>query len=126
MRRSPLATLSLLAAAFSVGIVPALTAPAGAASAPPDDTPVLLTMKGEHETGSDEASFDKLRDAYYWSRLLSGDDPITIEQAAKLRASASKAASSIANETVQGAPRGGTWTQVGPDPIVQVARTTNT
>jgi uncharacterized repeat protein (TIGR01451 family) len=126
MRRSPVATLSLLAAAFSVGIVPALTAPAGAASSPPDDTPVLLPMKGEHETGSDEASFDKLRDAYYWSRLLAGDDPISIEQAATLRASASKAASSIANETATGKPRGGTWTQVGPDPIVQVGRTTNT
>jgi hypothetical protein len=44
--------------------------PASAAPPPGDDTPVLLTPKGEHENGDDEASFDKLRDAYYWSRLL--------------------------------------------------------
>ena len=48
--------------------------PGYAAPTPGDDTPTLLTPKGEHEDGSDEAGFDKLRDAYYWSRLLAGDD----------------------------------------------------
>src|SRR5262245_53429663 len=54
-------------------IMPFVSAPAAAAE-PVDDTPVLLTPKGEHENGDDEAGFDKLRDAYYWSRLLAGDD----------------------------------------------------
>ena len=85
--------LPLLAAAISVGIAPALIASPLAHAPIDDDTPVLLTPKGEHETGDDEASFDKLRDAYYWSRLLSGDDPITLEQAATLRGQASKQAS---------------------------------
>ena len=74
--RSRLA-LPLLIGALSVGVAPALVATpvAHAAPAPGDDTPVLLTPKGEHEDGSDEQGFDKLRDAYYWSRLLAGDDP---------------------------------------------------
>ena len=59
---------------------------------PGDDTPTLLTPKGEHEDGSDEAGFDKLRDAYYWSRLLSGDDQLTINEAAALRTKAAQQA----------------------------------
>ena len=88
---------------------------------------MLLTPKGEHDNGDDEASFDKLRDAYYWSRLLAGDDGgISMDQAAALRSRASTQANSIAVDSTSGAARGGTWASVGPDPIVQVARTSNT
>jgi hypothetical protein len=100
--------------------------PGEAAPSPADDTPTLLTPKGEHEDGSDEATFDKLRDAYYASRLLAGDDELTLDQAAALRLKAARAASGIAKETAKGAPRGGTWSSVGPDPVVQVGRTSNT
>jgi uncharacterized repeat protein (TIGR01451 family) len=106
-------------------VAPLVTAPV-AVAAPLDDTPVLLTPKGEHENGDDEESFDKLRDAYYWSRLLAGDDELTFEQAATYRTRAANTANGMAAETQRGAARGGTWTNVGPDPIVQVARTSNT
>jgi uncharacterized repeat protein (TIGR01451 family) len=106
-------------------VAPLVTAPV-AVAAPVDDTPVLLTPKGEHENGDDEESFDKLRDAYYWSRLLAGDDELSFEQAATYRSRAANTANGMAAETQRGASRGGTWTSVGPDPIVQVARTTNT
>ncbi len=97
--------------------------PASAAPPPGDDTPVLLTPKGEDENGDDEESFDKLRDAYYWSRLLAGDDGgISMDQAATLRSQASTKASAIPAATTQGGP----WSSVGPDPIVQVGRTSNT
>ena len=97
------------------------------AGPPPDDTPVLLTPKGEHEDGSDEASFDKLRDAYYWSRLLSGDDPLTIGEAAALRSKAgNKAGHDRVGARAAGATRGGAWAGQGPNPIVQVGRTSNT
>ncbi|HEU4331931.1 MAG TPA: hypothetical protein VFR40_12505 [Lapillicoccus sp.] len=117
--------LPLLAAALSVGVAPALVATPVAHAAPADDTPTLLNVKGEHETGDDEASFDKLRDAYYWSRLLSGDDQLTEQQAAVLREKASQQAGGISSETVSGTPRGGTWQAQGPNPIVQNGRTTN-
>jgi uncharacterized repeat protein (TIGR01451 family) len=106
-------------------IMPFVSAPV-AVGAPVDDTPVLLTPKGEHENGEDEAGFDKLRDAYYWSRLLAGDDELTFEQAATNRHHAADVANGMAAETQRGGSRGGTWTNVGPDPIVQVGRTTNT
>ena len=117
--------LPLLAAALSVGIAPALIAPPMAHAAGGDDTPTLLNVKGEHESGDDESSFDKLRDAYYWSRLLAGDDALTEQQAAALRTKASAQAGAIASESVKGNARGGTWQAQGPNPIVQNGRTTN-
>src|SRR6478735_1251808 len=100
--------------------------PTQAAAPAADDTPVLLTPKGEHESGEEEQNFDKLRDAYYWSRLLSGDQPITLTQAATLRSKGSKQATTLAKATTGGAARGGTWTNVGNEPTVQVGRTSNT
>jgi uncharacterized repeat protein (TIGR01451 family) len=99
-----------------------------AESAPPtgDDTPVLLTPKGEHESGEEEANFDKLRDAYYWSRLLAGDEPLSVAQAANLRSKAVKQAKAMPTAAPVGAARGGAWTGQGPNPIVQVGRTSNT
>ena len=85
------------------------------------DTPVQLTPKGDHDNGADEQNFDKLRDAYYATRLLSGDNPLTLTQAAALRNSALKHA-----RLLPGGGVGGAWSQVGPDPVVQVGRTSNT
>src|SRR6476619_3269602 len=122
--RTPLLKASAVAVTaflfLAAGVNPGYAAPT-----PGDDTPTLLTPKGEHENGSDEAGFDKLRDAYYQSRLLAGDGGgLTLSQAASLRESASVKANGIsrnaATKTV-----GGTWTQQGPSPIVQNGRTTN-
>jgi uncharacterized repeat protein (TIGR01451 family) len=115
-----------MAVAVLASFVTAFAPTAQSAAPPADDTPVLLTPKGEHDNGADEAGFDKLRDAYYWSRLLSGDDQLTLDQAAALRSNASKQASGIASENQAGSARGGTWAQQGPTPIVQTGRTTNT
>ena len=79
---------ALLALVLAGGFLTAV-APAAQSAPTADDTPTLLTPKGEHENGDDEQGFDKLRDAYYWSRLLSGDDQLTLGEAAKLRSSAS-------------------------------------
>jgi uncharacterized repeat protein (TIGR01451 family) len=122
--RSTSLLVSVLATTVAAGFITAF-APTGQAAAPADDTPVLLTPKGEHENGSDEAGFDKLRDAYYWSRLLAGDKPLSLSQAAGLRTSAASSSAKIASESQRGAARGGTWAQQGPAPIVQNGRTTN-
>jgi uncharacterized repeat protein (TIGR01451 family) len=108
-----------------VPLLVAISPPGQAAPKPADDTPVLLTPKGEHDNGADEAGFDKLRDAYYWSRLLSGDNQLTLDQAAGLRSTASTNSNKISTDNQKGATRGGTWAQVGPNPIVQNGRTTN-
>jgi len=116
--------LATTAALLALVSPPAQSAPQG------DDTPVLLTPKGEiadEFNGADETKegIDKLRDAYYWSRLLSGDNPITLTQAASLRSAAVKAARNTASAAPAGATRGGAWAQQGPNPIVQNGRTTN-
>jgi uncharacterized repeat protein (TIGR01451 family) len=116
----PVTVLAMAAALAAVVSPPAQSAPQA------DDTPVLLTPKGEHESGEEEQGFDKLRDAYYWSRLLSGDDPITLDQAATLRTKAAKQAAALPHAAPPGATRGGAWSGQGPSPIVQVGRTTNT
>jgi uncharacterized repeat protein (TIGR01451 family) len=116
----PATVLSMAAALVAAVSPPAQSSPTA------DDTPVLLTPKGEHESGEEEGGFDKLRDAYYWSRLLSGDEPISVAQAANLRSKAVKQARAIPNAAPAGAARGGAWTNQGPNPIVQVGRTTNT
>ena len=79
---------ALLAMVLAGGFL-TVAAPVAQSAPTADDTPVLLTPKGEHESGDDEESFDKLRDAYYWSRLLSGDDQLSLGEAAKLRSTAS-------------------------------------
>ncbi|HEY3528694.1 MAG TPA: hypothetical protein VGK78_06045 [Nocardioides sp.] len=127
MLRSPLRPLVALAVVFSgAGFASTLPVAAGASPSVADDTPVLLTPKGEREDGSEEAGFDKLRDAYYWSRLLSGDEQLSITEAATLRSKAVKHAARIKRAAPAGTTHGGSWTSQGPDPIVQVGRTTNT
>ena len=96
------------------------------AATAPDDAPVLLNAKGEHENGAEDQNFAKLLDAYYSSRVLAGDQPLTLSEAASARSRAVAAAAQIPQAVVGGPGRGGTWVNAGPDPIVQVARTSNT
>lgn len=112
-----------VAGSFLTAFAPAQGAPHTSTA---DDTPVLLTPKGEHDNGSDEQNFAKLLDAYYTTRLLAGDNQLSLDQAAALRSKASTNSNNIASATTANAARGGTWTSVGPNPIVQVGRTTNT
>ena len=114
----------LAVALVAIGSVVAL--PAALAASTADDTPVLLTPKGDHDSGADEQNFDKLRDAYYATRLLSGDSQLTLTQAASLRSKAVKQAGLMPQSAPPGAVRGGAWSPLGPNPIVQVGRTSNT
>ncbi len=118
--------VALAVVSAGAGFATTLPAAAGASPGGGDDTPVLLTPKGEHENGDDEQSFDKLRDAYYWSRLLAGDNQLTLSQAAALRTKAAKNAAKVPVAAPAGTTRGGDWATQGPNPIVQVGRTSNT
>ena len=127
MRARSRFVLPLLAAALSVGIAPALDRPTSGACGRRPTTPRSCSRRRVNTTtATTSQSFDKLRDAYYWSRLLAGDDQLTEEQAAALRSKATQQAAGVASESVSGQPRGGTWQPQGPSPIVQVARTSNT
>ena len=116
--------------AVSLSFAAALVPTSAHGTTPPDDTPVLLTPKGEiadefHGADETQEGIEKLRDAYYWSRLLSGDSPISVSQAAALRTNAVKKAGTLATASPAGATRGGAWSGQGPSPIVQNGRTSN-
>jgi len=108
------------------GLAPGAVGAAAGAAAPRDDAPVLLHPKGQIESDSEAEGAAKLRDAYYWSDLLAGDEKLTLTQAAALRNKGVGQAQTIASADTAGAARGGTWASVGPDPIVQVTRTSST
>ena len=99
---------------MATGLVVAL--PAALASLPADDTPVLLTPKGEHDNAARRSrGFDKLRDAYYASRLLGGDNPLSTDPgggAPEARASSGASAA----RGGRGARQGGAWSPGGAQP----------
>jgi uncharacterized repeat protein (TIGR01451 family) len=124
VRLSALAAVVLLGPLVaSAGVSPATAAPAR------DDTPVLLHPKGEIADEFNEldeiGNFAKLRDAYFESRLVAGDKPITVERAAKLRRKGIKASAGIGTVSSRAAAAtvGGSWSSIGPNPTVQVGRT---
>lgn len=131
MARRPARLAALAAAALIVPLVATSGGVAVAANPPDDDAPTLTIAKGEVAAEVSEAEesgdFIKLRDAYYATRLLAGDQPLTVEKAAKLRRKAIEASASLGTVTskLAAASVGGPWSNVGPDPTVQVGRTTN-
>ena len=133
MQRRVSVRLSALAAVVLLGPLVASTgASNAAASTAKDDTPVLLHPKGEianEFNGLDEiGNFAKLRDAYFESRLVAGDKPITIVKAAQLRRKGIQASARIGtvSSRATAATVGGAWSSIGPNPIVQVGRTSGT
>jgi uncharacterized repeat protein (TIGR01451 family) len=138
VRRS-LAFVIVAVAGLVLSMLSGLASPALSDPAPGDDAPVLLNPKGEtgeEATGEEDEGEVQERELARLARLLAGSEPITITQAAHLRAKASRAANGIsvtANRAVTtgagaraAAGRGGTWVNQGPDPIAQIVRTTST
>jgi len=130
MVRRPARLAALAAVALLAPMVATLGASPGAADTG-DDTAVLTIPKGEVADEFSEieetTDFAKLRDAYFETRLLSGDRPLTIEKAAKLRDKGITASSQLPTVGANSvASVGGPWTSIGPDPLVQVVRTSNT
>jgi photosystem II stability/assembly factor-like uncharacterized protein len=110
-------------AALAAGTV-ALLAPlffgttAGAAPSA-DDTPTVPRFAKSIEPDEELRSDLFARDAYFESRRVAGDNPLSIEQAGRLRAQAAKQAKSGPPSVTPF----GAWTPVGPNPIVQIGRT---
>src|SRR2546429_1235321 len=116
VRRAGLAagTAALLIPLF-FGTTPANAGPTG------DDTPTVPRFEKSLEPDEELRSDLFARDAYYETRRVAGDQPLSIEQAGKLRAAAAKQAKGM-----HGAPSVssfGPWAPAGPNPIVQIGRT---
>jgi photosystem II stability/assembly factor-like uncharacterized protein len=138
MRASPRHPLlwRLASLAFALLLLPssvlAAQPPAQPPTTPDGDTPILLPgaqpLDGGEET-SEGAEFLLKRDDALTTRLTSGSSPITIAEAAAAHRVAQRAAGQLKNDAV--APLGpetfnGAWTNIGPNPIVQITRGSGT
>ncbi|MEA2609029.1 MAG: hypothetical protein QOJ75_1272, partial [Chloroflexota bacterium] len=124
MRLAALAFALLLLPSSALGAQP----PAGPPISPDGDTPVLVPgaqpPDGGEET-SEGAEFLLKRDDALTTRLTSGSSPITIADAAAAHRVAQRAAAQLKhNEVAPTSPAtfNGTWTNIGPNPIIQITR----
>ncbi len=119
---------------LQVAVLPAVlafavlaAAPAGAHPPPPSsDTPVRLP--GAKPLALDEESEAELlrRDFFFETRHNAGDNPLSTQQAGAERARADVAARRLRFGLPASRPAvfNGTWSSIGPNPIVQVTRST--
>lgn len=94
-----------------------------ASAAGGDDTPTL--PPGTRLPVEEEESFLLQRDAAFMLERTAGDIPLDNQQAGALRAAAARTAARLRKDGVPAAGPStfsGTWTQLGPNPIVQVTR----
>ena len=115
-----------LVSVFAAVIAGAAFAVAGAGPIGGDgDTPTLAadaTPLTQDQEGEDELL---QRDLAFTSERTAGDIPLDNQQAGALRAEAARAAARLRKEGTPApgpATFGGAWTQIGPNPIVQVTR----
>jgi uncharacterized repeat protein (TIGR01451 family) len=113
-----------LAVAMTLVLTTSLYAPASATPAA-DDTPILLP--GWQPINEEKIEDEELlqRDLAFISRRTAGEAPLSVQQAAAMRAAAADAAKRLKKEAAPAAGPatfGAPWTGLGPNPIVQVTR----
>lgn len=116
--------VSALAAVLAVAAVVAT----GGSAAGGSETPVY--RPGTHELTQDEEGEQALlqQDLAFISRRTAGDTPLDNQQAGALRAEAARTAARLRKEGVPAAGPAtftGSWTSVGPAPILQIQRSDN-
>src|SRR5262245_51449116 len=92
-----------------------------------DDTPTLQPGAVPPKVSEEDEHELLERDFFFESRRLAGDVPLSNQQAGALRAEAAHTANRLRKEGVP--PSGpttftGPWTGIGPNPVVQVTRST--
>ncbi|MFF0267285.1 hypothetical protein [Kribbella sp. NPDC004536] len=105
-----------------------VAAPSGAAGgAVADDTPTFTAGTAPPRLNEDDEQVQLQRDLYFMSRRTAGDQQLDNQQAGALRAAAARAAADLRkNGTPSPGPATftGSWTGLGPNPIVQRTRST--
>jgi photosystem II stability/assembly factor-like uncharacterized protein len=123
--RVRLAVAGIGSAVLIAGLVAAPGSAVG--SAVVDDTPTLQPGAAPPRISEEDEQVQLQRDLFFMSRRTAGDQPLDNQQAGALRAAAARAAADLRkNGTPSPGPATftGTWTGLGPDPIVQVTRST--
>ncbi|MGB8650171.1 MAG: hypothetical protein WCD35_05865 [Mycobacteriales bacterium] len=119
--RRPLLALAAASILVPLTAVSGVSPAQGAAALP---EPKITRDTARNAVEGEGAAFQLARDAYFESRRLAGDTPLTPEQASRARAKAAKdARKGTSGPGTPGPAVGGTWQPVGPTPTKQVART---
>jgi uncharacterized repeat protein (TIGR01451 family) len=120
-----LSALVLTVAIFAAGVGPGLAYPAQPAG--DGDTPTLRPGAQPLEQDDELEAQLLLRDQAFIAGRTAGDSPLSVEQAGALRAAAANAAKQLKSAPPPGPTTfSGTWSAMGPNPIVQIARSDNT
>jgi uncharacterized repeat protein (TIGR01451 family) len=116
----------LSASVVSVAIFAAGVGPGFAVGVQPSgggDTPTLRPGAQPLQQNDDLEAQLLLQDQAFIASRTAGDDPLSVEQAGALRAAAADAAKGLKNAPAAGPTTfNGAWTALGPNPIVQIAR----
>ncbi len=119
---------SVAAIGSAVLVAGLLIAPADPATgAGVDDTPTLQPGVGPPRLNEEDEQLLLQRDQFFMSRRVAGDQALSNQQAGALRAAAARTAARLRTEGVPSpgpATFNGRWTGLGPNPIVQVTRST--
>src|SRR5262245_31059727 len=119
---------SVAAIGSAVLVAGLLIAPADPATgAGVDDTPTLQPGVGPPRLNEEDEQTLLQRDQFFMSRRVAGDQALSNQQAGALRAAAARTAARLRKEGVPSpgpATFNGPWTGLGPNPIVQVTRST--
>src|SRR5258706_2738668 len=117
----------LIAFAAAILLLPQLLVISGFAAAGCDDSPVLRPGAQPLVTSEEDEARLLALDTEFIDKRLAGDRPLTISEAGQLRSAAAHQAQQIRKNGIP--PSGpstfaGPWSLVGPNPIVQVTRST--
>jgi uncharacterized repeat protein (TIGR01451 family) len=127
LRRKPTLRSRILALFGSVLLLPQMLVVTGAYAAGGDDTPIFRPGTEVPELNEEDEQELLARDLEFIQNRLAGDRPLTISEAGALRSAAAHAAQVIRkNGPASSGPQTftGAWEQIGPNPIVQVTRST--
>jgi uncharacterized repeat protein (TIGR01451 family) len=119
---------SIIAAAGALIVTVWLVAAPGssvnaAVFAPVDDTPAVPKNLKSIEPDEELRSELLARDAYFVSRRIAGDSPLSLDDAGRFRSDADKFGRSLRHDHSITPPPFGPWAAAGPNPIVQLGRT---
>src|SRR5262245_38251809 len=102
-------------------VQPLSAAPSADPPPPSEDNPVVLNPKALPPSEEEENLIE--RDDFFVSRRTAGDNPLSLEVAGQARSVAARAAAALRKAPPPGpATFQGTWSGIGPNPIVQVSR----
>ena len=122
-RKTQIAAAAALAVVAWFVVSPLSRVDAAVSSAPVDDTPAVPKNIKTIEPSEELRSILFAQDAFFSDRRLAGDTPLSFEEAGQFRSNAQDSDRQARKDHSVPSPFG-PWAPAGPNPIVQLGRTT--